>query len=63
MPHPKRKISKTRRDSRRTHKKATAANVVTCPTTGTPHLRHRAYDVDGSLYYKGKLLVEAKTAN
>jgi large subunit ribosomal protein L32 len=62
MPHPKRKISKTRRDSRRTHKKATPANVVTCPTTGTPHLRHRAYDVDGNLYYKGKLLVEAKTA-
>ncbi len=62
MPHPKRKISKTRRDSRRTHKKASVANVATCPTTGTPHLRHRAYEVDGNLYYKGKLLVEAKTA-
>jgi large subunit ribosomal protein L32 len=60
MPHPKRKISKTRRDKRRTHKVAPVANVVTCPTTGTPHLRHHAYEVDGNLYYKGKLLVEAK---
>lgn len=59
MAHPKRKISKTRRDKRRTHKKAEVANVVMCPVTNTPHLRHRAYEVDGSIYYKGKLFAEA----
>jgi len=58
MAHPKRKISKTRRDKRRTHYKAEAPNVVTCQVTGEPHLWHRAYVVEGSLYYKGKLLVE-----
>lgn len=58
MAHPKRKISKTRRDKRRTHYKAKAKNVVLCPTTGEPHLRHRAYVVEGDLYYKGKKIVE-----
>lgn len=60
MAHPKRKISKTRRDKRRTHYKAETPNVVICPVTGTPHLFHRAYYVDGNLYYKGQLVVEAK---
>lgn len=59
MAHPKRKISKTRRDKRRTHYKAEAPTVTICPETGTPHVRHRAYYVDGNLYYKGKLVVEA----
>ena len=62
MAHPKRKISKTRRDKRRTHVKAIAPNVSICPTTGTAHLWHRAYYVDGNLYYRGKLLKEAKEA-
>ncbi len=62
MAHPKRKISKTRRDKRRTHYKATAPTLSTCSTTGTVHQRHRAYYVDGNLYYKGKLVVEAKTS-
>jgi large subunit ribosomal protein L32 len=61
MPHPKRKISKTRRDKRRTHDKAALPTLSTCSTTGTVHQRHRAYYVDGNLYYKGKLVVEAKT--
>ena len=34
MAHPKRKISKTRRDKRRTHYKASVPQVATCPTTG-----------------------------
>ena len=58
MAHPKRKISKTRRDKRRTHDKATAPQLATCPTTGAIHVYHRAYYVDGNLYYKGKLVVE-----
>jgi len=62
MAHPKRKISKARRDKRRANYKAEVPNVVICPTTGTPHLRHRAYYVDGNLYYKGKLIVEARVS-
>ena len=58
MPHPKRKISKTRRDKRRTHDKATVPTLSTCSTTGTVHRRHRAYYVDGNLYYKGKLVID-----
>ena len=58
MAHPKRKISKTRRDKRRTHYKAAAPNLATCPTTGTVHVYHRAYWVDGDLYYKGKLVMQ-----
>ncbi len=40
MAHPKRKTSKTRRDKRRTHYKATAAQIATCPITGEAHLYH-----------------------
>lgn len=60
MPNPKKKISTTRRDKRRTHYKAEAPTLSTCSTTGETHLRHRAYYVDGALYYKGKMVVEAK---
>jgi large subunit ribosomal protein L32 len=59
MAHPKRKISKTRRDKRRTHHKAELPTLAKCSTTGTIHLYHRAYYVEGDLYYKGKLLVPA----
>lgn len=62
MAHPKRKISKTRRDKRRTHYKATEKNIAICPTTKEPHLFHRAYVVDGDLYYKGKVVIESYTS-
>jgi large subunit ribosomal protein L32 len=42
MAHPKRKISKTRRDKRRTHYKLEAPGLAKCPTTGEMHLPHRA---------------------
>ncbi len=58
MAHPKRKTSKTRRDKRRTHYKAEAPNVAHCPTTGEPHLYHRAHWFEGKLYYKGKVVME-----
>lgn len=57
MPHPKRKHSKTRRDKRRTHDKIEKPTLATCPVTGAIHLYHRAYYVDGDLYYKGKLVI------
>ncbi|QQR98693.1 MAG: 50S ribosomal protein L32 [Sphingobacteriales bacterium] len=58
MAHPKRKISKTRRDKRRTHYKATALNVATCKATGESHLSHTAYVHENDLYYNGKKLIE-----
>ncbi len=62
MAHPKRKISKTRRDKRRTHYKATPAQIASCPTTGEPHLYHRAYWLEDKLYYKGKVIMEKTEA-
>ena len=62
MAHPKRKQSKTRRDKRRTHVKAKAQQIALCPTTGEPHLYHRAYWLDGKLYYKGKIVMEKDIA-
>ena len=47
MAHPKRKISKTRRDKRRTHYKASAQTIKICPETGESHLYHRAYEHEG----------------
>jgi large subunit ribosomal protein L32 len=58
MAHHKIKTSKTRRDKRRTHVKATPATVATCPTTGEPHLYHRAHWYEGKLYYKGQVVME-----
>jgi len=62
MPHPKRKHSKTRRDKRRTHDKIDKPTLATCPATGTVHVYHRAYYVDGDLYYKGKLVISKAEA-
>jgi len=58
MAHPKRKISKQRRDKRRTHVKANPKNYVIDQTTGEAHLPHRAYWLEGKLYYKGKVVME-----
>ena len=60
MAHPKRKISKTRRNKRRTHDKAEKQQLSICPTTGEAHLTHRAHSVDGVLYYRGKVVVDKK---
>ena len=58
MAHPKRKISKTRRDKSRTHYKATTPQIGTCSTTGESHLYHRAHWHEGKLYYRGKILID-----
>jgi len=60
MAHPKRKISKTRRDKRRTHYKAVAPTVVNCSNCGSPILYHRVCGECG--YYRGKLAVEKQVA-
>ena len=58
MAHPKHRISKSRRDKRRTHDKAEAPTIAFCPTTGEPHLYHRAHWHENKLYYKGKVIIE-----
>ena len=57
MAHPKRKISKQRRDKRRTHYKAVMPNFSVCPTTGELHLPHRAFWYEDKLYYKGQVVM------
>ncbi len=59
MAHPKSKISKQRKRKRRTHKVAAIPQIAKCPTTGEPHLYHRAYWLDGSMYYKGQVVIQA----
>jgi large subunit ribosomal protein L32 len=58
MAHPKRRHSSTRRDKRRTHYKAELPTLSKCPATGTIHQRHRAYWLDGKLYYRGQVVME-----
>jgi large subunit ribosomal protein L32 len=58
MPNPKRKISKTRRDKRRTHHNLTASTLTVCPTTKEAHLTHRAVWVGEKMYYKGRLVID-----
>jgi len=60
MAHPKSKISKQRKRKRRTHYKATTPQLATCATTGEVHQYHRAYFVDGNMYYKGKMVIKAE---
>jgi len=52
MAHPKRKISKSRRDKRRTHYKSSAATFMECSNCGAPVLYHRVCTDCG--YYKGQ---------
>lgn len=58
MAHPKSRISKQRKHKRRTHKKAAIPTLSVCPTTGETHMRHRAFWLDGNLYYKGQIVIE-----
>lgn len=62
MAHPKSRISKQRKNKRRTHKrKAAMPTIATCKTTGEKHMYHRAYtDAEGNTYYRGKLLIKAE---
>lgn len=57
MPNPKWRHSKMRKRKRRTHYKVETPTIATCSTTGEKHLLHRAYKVDGALYYRGHVLI------
>lgn len=60
MAVPKHKTSKSKRDMRRTHKKATAPNVATCPECGEPTEPHHACPSCGA--YKGRKAVDTEEA-
>lgn len=58
---PKKKTTKTRRNTRRSHLSLKPANLVLCPQCQTPILPHRVCQNCG--YYKGKerIKIELKT--
>ena len=56
MAHPKHKISKQRRDKRRTHDKAIAPTLVKCSNCGATVQFHRVCPDCG--HYRGKLAIE-----
>jgi large subunit ribosomal protein L32 len=62
MAHPKSRVSKARKRKRRTHYKITAPTVVFDKATGEPHLPHRAYWLEGKLYYRGRVIAEKTVA-
>ena len=62
MPNPKHKISKSRRDKRRTHYKAEAPTLSVDTQSGENHLRHRAHWSEDKLIYRGKVVVDKSTA-
>ena len=59
MPNPKRKHTRSRRDSRRSANwRLTAQSLSKCSNCGAPHLPHRVCPACGS--YKGKLVLPVK---
>jgi large subunit ribosomal protein L32 len=60
MAHPKHRISKQRRDKRRTHDKAEAPTLTNCSNCGSAVLYHRVCPECG--YYRGRLMIEKATA-
>ncbi|MFP4040264.1 MAG: 50S ribosomal protein L32 [Desulfosudaceae bacterium] len=55
MAVPKRKKSKSKRDMRRAHTKATPVDVTSCPQCGEVKLHHRACPACG--VYKGRTVM------
>jgi large subunit ribosomal protein L32 len=61
MPHPKRKISKQRRDKRRTHDKAEVPTLSSCSNCGATVKYHRVCPECG--HYRGKQAIEKEVAS
>ncbi len=55
MAHPKHKISKQRRDKRRTHYVAVAPTLASCSNCGATVLFHRVCPECG--YYRGRQII------
>jgi large subunit ribosomal protein L32 len=60
MAHPKSRISKQRKNKRRTHYKAELPTLATCSNCGTTVQYHRVCPECG--YYRGKLAIEKAVA-
>jgi len=60
MAHPKRKISKQRRNKRRTHYKAAIPTVTTCPNCRAAVQYHHVCPECG--YYRGKQAIEKEAS-
>ena len=61
MAVPKRKVSKARRDKRRSsHWKLAAPTIVACPKCGVYHLPHRVCKACG--YYDGREVIKVAEA-
>ncbi len=58
MPNPKHKISKSRRDKRRTHKKLSPPTTVLCPQCREAKLPHHVCLSCGT--YKRRQVIEVK---
>ncbi|MCS7004054.1 MAG: 50S ribosomal protein L32 [Cytophagales bacterium] len=58
MPNPKRKFSKTRTALRRSQIKLKPVQLSVCQTTSEVHQRHRAYWVEGKMYYNGRVVID-----
>ncbi|MBI2344878.1 50S ribosomal protein L32 [Candidatus Dependentiae bacterium] len=58
MPCPKRKSSRSRRDSRSANKGLEVKTFTKCPNSGTPIMPHTVCLVSG--YYKGVKVLETK---
>ncbi|MGB6065060.1 MAG: 50S ribosomal protein L32 [Desulfomonilaceae bacterium] len=58
MPVPKKRVSRTRRDKRRTHKKLTPVNLVQCPHCSQFMMPHRV--CPGCGFYKGRSVIETE---
>ena len=55
MAHPKHRVSKQRRDKRRTHDVAPVPTLSTCPNCGTAVIYHRVCPECG--YYRGRQII------
>jgi large subunit ribosomal protein L32 len=56
MPHPKRKLSKSRRDKRRTHDKAIATTLFVDKASGDVNIMHRVNPETGM--YRGRKVMK-----
>jgi large subunit ribosomal protein L32 len=60
MAHPKGRTSKSKRDKRRTHYKASLPTLATCSNCGTTVKYHHICPECG--YYRGKQVIEKEIA-
>ena len=63
MAHPKHKVSKQRRDKRRTHDFAAVPTLATCPNCGATVMYHHVCPECGYYrgecgYYRGRQIIE-----